>query len=87
MATYRATERAFIGGRLIQIGDSLESATDPGFPFVPAHLYKVVEAQVVPVPTPGGFVVRGEDGKLVPAGKATRLVGRSPHELRPFARD
>lgn len=85
MATYIASAKAFVGGRLVRIGDSLEAATDPGFPFVLAAQFKPYEDVVELVPIDPGFAVRDQFGKLVPAAKPTRLVSRSPHELRPFA--
>ncbi len=81
---YIATERTFRSGQLFAIGDSLESDTDPGFPFVPAAQYSEY-APVFEHETAGdaGFAVRGEGGRLVPVQtKATRLRNRSPHEPR-----
>jgi len=87
MATFRATAKAFVGGRLVQVGDERESASDPGWPFVPSAQYTPYEDIVERVPTAGGFVIRDGDKLVQVVEKPTRLASRSPHELRPFAKD
>lgn len=87
MPQYRATEETFRGGVLYRVGDVLVADADPGSPFVAASAYADEGATTVePIATDPGFVIRGEGGKLIRPAVATRLVGRSPHELRAFKR-
>jgi hypothetical protein len=87
MPQYRATEETFRDGVLYRIGDVLIADADPGEPFVLAAAYADSGATTVePVATDPGFVVRGENGELVAQAVATRLLGRSLHELRAFKR-
>lgn len=80
MATYTATAKTFRNGCLIEVGQSIKAAGDPGEPFVLAATYKAADPQPTQVTQPSGFVVRGPDGELIPQGIATRLEGRSPGE-------
>ena len=79
---YVATEKAFVDGRLVQIGDEHESATDPGWPFVPAASYRPYEDIIKHIDVGSGFVIRDGDKLVQVVEKPTRLASRSPHEWR-----
>jgi len=94
---YVATAKAFVDGRLVQIGDEHESDTDPGFPFVPAASYRPYEDIVERVDVGSGFVrssrLAGRTWGLPPGvnpvdkspdgvPKMTVLRSRNPHEWR-----
>lgn len=83
MARYTAVSQAFLNSVLVQIGDEIESDTSPGPAFVLSSSFDDSGgARTENVEAPG-FVVE-IDGKLVRSATATRLVGRSLHELRAF---
>ncbi len=84
---YACIRQTFLGGRPVEVGTVIESASDPGDCFVLASSFSDEGATTVErIATDPGFVIRGEGGKLIRPAVATRLVGRSLHELRAFKR-
>ena len=93
---YIATEPVFRGGLVYEVGDSLESDTDPGSPFVLASLYKPAIERPVSVARDPRFMSsslecdpavqpspsRRTHDAPVEHSTPTRLDGRSPREWR-----
>lgn len=80
---YACIRQTFLGGRPVEVGTVIESASDPGDCFVLASSFSDEGAtRVERVATDPGFVVRGENGELIPQAVATRLLGRSLHERK-----
>lgn len=97
MPSYIATAQVF-SDRLYEVGDRADFASDPGAPWVLAHLYKPVVERALPVERDSAFVSSslevddrrtrqpGPDRRThdthVEHSTPSRLEGRSPHERR-----